>query len=210
MTETGIVRITRALLSVSDKTGLTDFAASLASLGVELVSTGGTAKAIRDSGLKVMDVSTLTSYPECFDGRVKTLHPRVHAGLLYERDKESHIEQAERLDILPIDLVVVNLYPFEATLKKQGVTHEEAIENIDIGGPAMIRGAGKNHKHVAVVTDPSQYQMVTDQLLSHGGTSMELRERLMLEAFQMTALYDAAIAAYLDFRLGAPRAQPLR
>ena len=149
--------ITRALLSVSDKSGLAAFAKDLHDLGVELLSTGGTAKALRDAGLPVIDVSEYTGAPELFDGRVKTLHPKVHGGLLHRRDDKEHLAQAKKHDIPPIDLVVVNLYPFEETVAKPDVTLEEAIENIDIGGPSMLRSAAKNHSHVTVVVDPADY-----------------------------------------------------
>src|SRR5690606_20793066 len=156
--------ITRALLSVSDKTGLADFARELHDLGVELLSTGGTSKALRDAGLPVIDVSDFTGAPELFDGRVKTLHPKVHGGLLHRRDDKTHLAQAKEHDIPRSDLVVVNLYPFEETVAKPDVTLEEAIENIDIGGPSMLRSAAKNHSHVTVVVDPSDYAKVIEEM----------------------------------------------
>jgi phosphoribosylaminoimidazolecarboxamide formyltransferase / IMP cyclohydrolase len=187
-------RVARALLSVSDKSGLIDFARALAGHGVELVSTGGTAKAIADAGLKVADVSELTGFPEMMDGRVKTLHPKVHGGLLAIRDNAAHAHAMTSHGILPIDLLVVNLYPFEATVDK-GADFEECIENIDIGGPAMIRAAAKNHDDVAVVVEASDYQAVLDELAAHGGaTTLSLRRRLAAKAYARTAAYDAAIS----------------
>ena len=149
--------ITRALLSVSDKTGLVEFAKGLAEMGVELLSTGGTAKSLREAGLKVIDVSEYTGAPELFEGRLKTLHPKVHGGLLHRRDDEEHVADAKKHDIPPIDLVVVNLYPFQRTVSQPGVSWDEAIEQIDIGGPAMVRAAAKNHDNVAVVVNPEFY-----------------------------------------------------
>jgi len=187
-------RVTRALLSVSDKTGLIDFAKALAAHGVDLVSTGGTAKAIADAGLKVMDVSDLTGFPEMMDGRVKTLHPKVHGGLLAIRDNAEHAKSMKDHGIAPIDLLVVNLYPFEATVAK-GASEEDCIENIDIGGPAMIRAAAKNHDDVAVVVEASDYQAVLDELAAHkGATTLSLRKRLAAKAYARTAAYDAAIS----------------
>jgi phosphoribosylaminoimidazolecarboxamide formyltransferase/IMP cyclohydrolase len=187
-------RVTRALLSVSDKTGLIEFARALAGHGVDLVSTGGTAKAIAAAGLKVRDVSELTGFPEMMDGRVKTLHPRVHGGLLAIRDNAEHAASMKAHGIAPIDLLVVNLYPFEATVDK-GSGFEECIENIDIGGPAMIRAAAKNHDDVAVVVEAADYQAVLDELAAHqGATTLTLRRRLAAKAYARTAVYDAAIS----------------
>jgi phosphoribosylaminoimidazolecarboxamide formyltransferase/IMP cyclohydrolase len=187
-------RVTRALLSVSDKTGLIEFARALASHGVELVSTGGTAKAIAETGLKVKDVSELTGFPEMMDGRVKTLHPKVHGGLLAIRDNADHAAAMKTHGIAPIDLLVVNLYPFEATVDK-GADFETCIENIDIGGPAMIRAAAKNHDDVAVVVEASDYQAVLDELKANqGATTSHLRRRLAAKAYARTAAYDAAIS----------------
>ena len=191
--------VRRALLSVHDKTGVVDFAKGLTELGVEILSTGGTAKLLRESGVPVVDVAQVTGFPEMLDGRVKTLHPKVHGGILAKRDTPAHMQALEAHGIGPIDLVVVALYPFEQTVAKPGVTVEEAIENIDIGGPSMIRGAAKNHGGVGVVTDPSQYAPVLDELRKSGGAlSAETRGRLALEAFRRTSEYDAAIAAYLE------------
>src|ERR1700758_898380 len=187
-------RVTRALLSVSDKSGLIDFARALAGHGVELVSTGGTAKALAEAGLKVKDVSELTGFPEMMDGRVKTLHPKVHGGLLAIRDNAEHAQAMKTHGIAPIDLLVVNLYPFEATVEK-GADFEECIENIDIGGPAMIRAAAKNHEDVAVVVEPQDYLIVLDELAANqGATTLTLRRRLAAKAYARTAAYDAAIS----------------
>jgi phosphoribosylaminoimidazolecarboxamide formyltransferase / IMP cyclohydrolase len=213
-------RITRALLSVSDKTGLIEFARALAGHGVDLVSTGGTAKAIAAAGLKVSDVSELTGFPEMMDGRVKTLHPKVHGGLLAIRDNRQHAQSMQDHGIAPIDLLVVNLYPFEATVEK-GAGFEECIENIDIGGPAMIRAAAKNHDGVAVVVEPQDYQAVLDELSANkGATTLMLRRRLAAKAYARTAAYDAAISNWFalqlksdapDFRaFGGRLIQPLR
>jgi len=193
-----MTRLRRALISVHDKTGVVEFARGLAALGAEIISTGGTARLLRESGLAVVDVAEVTGFPEMLDGRVKTLHPKVHGGLLARRDVPEHVAALERHGIRPIDLVAVTLYPFEQTVARPGVGLEEAIENIDIGGPSMIRGAAKNHAHVAVVTDPAQYGPVLDELRRADGTlSDETRFRLAAEAFRRTAQYDAAIATYL-------------
>uniref|UniRef100_E6VE60 Bifunctional purine biosynthesis protein PurH n=1 Tax=Rhodopseudomonas palustris (strain DX-1) TaxID=652103 RepID=E6VE60_RHOPX len=194
-------RVTRALLSVSDKTGLIDFARALASHGVELVSTGGTAKAIAAAGLPVKDVSDLTGFPEMMDGRVKTLHPKVHGGLLAIRDNAEHKNAMAEHGIAQIDLLVVNLYPFEATVDK-GASYEDCIENIDIGGPAMIRAAAKNHDDVAVVVEASDYQPVLDELAANNGaTTLTLRRRLAAKAYARTAAYDAAISNWFALQL---------
>ena len=187
------ITIRRALLSVSDKTGLVDLARSLADQGVELVSTGGTAKALRDAGLTVRDVADLTGFPEMMDGRVKTLHPMVHGGLLAVRDDAAHVAAMEEHRIGAIDLVVVNLYPFEATVAK-GADRPTVIENIDIGGPSMVRSAAKNHAFVAIVTDPADYALVAG-----GTTTMDDRKRLAAKAFAATASYDGAIAQWFAF-----------
>jgi phosphoribosylaminoimidazolecarboxamide formyltransferase/IMP cyclohydrolase len=193
-----MTRVGRALVSVHDKTGVVEFARGLAALGVEIISTGGTARLLREAGVAVVDVAEVTGFPEMLDGRVKTLHPKVHGGLLARRERPEHMTALAQHGIRPIDLVAVTLYPFEQTVAKAGVTLDEAIENIDIGGPSMIRGAAKNHAHVAVVTDPGQYGPVLDELRRSGGRlSDEARFRLAFEAFRRTAQYDAAIAAYL-------------
>ena len=191
-------KIQRALLSVSDKTGLVPLAEALASAGVELISTGGTARALRDAGLKPVEISDYTGFPEMLDGRVKTLHPKVHGGLLYIRGNDSHEAAMRSHGIPPIDLVVVNLYPFEQTVAKPGVCLHDAIENIDIGGPSMLRSAAKNHESVTVVVDPADYGEVLEQIRACGGTSLELRRRLAAKVFARTAAYDAAITSYLS------------
>jgi phosphoribosylaminoimidazolecarboxamide formyltransferase/IMP cyclohydrolase len=215
-------RIQRALLSVSDKTGLVELARVLASAGVELISTGGTARALRDAGLSVRDLSDHTGFPEMLDGRVKTLHPRVHGGLLYLRGNPEHERTVAEHGIAPIDLVVVNLYPFESTVARPGVTLHDAIENIDIGGPSMLRSAAKNHESVTVVVDPADYPEVAAEVARDGGTTLGLRRRLAAKVFARTAAYDAAIATHLSREFSppdqpapvlsvvAPLAQPLR
>jgi phosphoribosylaminoimidazolecarboxamide formyltransferase/IMP cyclohydrolase len=215
-------RVQRALLSVSDKTGLVEFARLLAEAGVELISTGGTARAIRDAGIAVKDITDHTGFPEMLDGRVKTLHPKVHGGLLYLRGNATHEATVREHGIAPIDLVVVNLYPFETTVAKPGVTLADAIENIDIGGPSMLRSAAKNHESVTVVTDPADYAEVGSQIRASGNTTLEQRRRLAAKVYARTAAYDAAIAAYLtrafnagdalpsSLAISAPLSQPLR
>lgn len=217
-------KIQRALLSVSDKSGLTTLAQVLAEAGVELISTGGTARVLRESGLQVRDLSDYTGFPEMLDGRVKTLHPKVHGGLLHIRGKAEHEAAIREHDILPIDLVVVNLYPFEQTVARPDVSLEDAIENIDIGGPSMLRSAAKNHDSVTVVVDPADYEAVGRQIAETGGTTLGLRRQLAAKVFARTAAYDAAIAAHLEsqfaskeaagvpqsLRLHAPRVQTLR
>jgi phosphoribosylaminoimidazolecarboxamide formyltransferase/IMP cyclohydrolase len=192
-------RIQRAILSVTDKTGLVEFARQLEGLGVELISTGGTAKLLRDSGIKVKDISELTGFPEMLDGRVKTLHPKVHGGILHRRENVSHRSAIAEHGIQPIDMVVVNLYAFEKTAAKPGVQMEELIENIDIGGPSMIRSAAKNFQDVAVVTSPADYNGLAQELVSSGGElSSATRWRLAQKAFATTAAYDSAIATTLE------------
>jgi phosphoribosylaminoimidazolecarboxamide formyltransferase/IMP cyclohydrolase len=195
-------RVSRALLSVSDKSGLIDFANALAARGVELISTGGTAKAIAAAGLKVKDVSELTGFPEMMDGRVKTLHPKVHGGLLAIRGNKEHLAAMKSHDIAPIDLLVVNLYPFGATVER-GAGYEDCIENIDIGGPAMIRAAAKNHDDVAVVVEAQDYQAVLDELAANNGaTTLLLRRKLAAKAYARTAAYDAAISNWFAAQNG--------
>ncbi|MET0516664.1 MAG: bifunctional phosphoribosylaminoimidazolecarboxamide formyltransferase/IMP cyclohydrolase [Nitrospiraceae bacterium] len=189
--------ITRALISVSDKTGVIDMARSLAALGAELLSTGGTAKVLREAGLTVTDVAAYTGSPEILDGRVKTLHPKIHGGLLARRSLPAHVSQMQQYDIGPIDVVVVNLYPFEATVANPSCPFEEAIENIDIGGPSMLRSAAKNHDDVLVVVDPVDYGRVLDGL-KNGTVSSVLRRELAMKVFQHTARYDSLIASYLE------------
>ena len=193
------MKVRRALVSVHDKTGVVEFARSLAALGIEILSTGGTATLLRKSGVPVRDVSDVTGFPEMLDGRVKTLHPKIHGGILARRDAAADVDALEKHGILPIDLVVVALYPFEATVARSSVTLAEALEQIDVGGPAMVRAAAKNHASVGVVTDPSQYPRVLDELRANGGALSEAtRARLAQEAFRRTAEYDAAIASYLS------------
>ena len=192
-------RIQRAILSVTDKTGLVDFARQLLGVGVELISTGGTAKLLRDSGIAVKDISELTGFPEMLDGRVKTLHPKVHGGILHRRENPAHTAAVAEHGIQPIDMVVVNLYAFEKTAAKPGVAFEELIENIDIGGPSMIRSAAKNFHDVAVVTSPADYQAIAEELARTGGKlSLETKWRLAQKAFATTAAYDSAIASTLE------------
>jgi phosphoribosylaminoimidazolecarboxamide formyltransferase / IMP cyclohydrolase len=195
------LRVRRALVSVSDKTGVADFAAGLASLGIEIVSTGGTADALREAGIDVRTVEELTGSPEILDGRVKTLHPKLHAALLAVRDDPAHLETLEREGIEEIDLVCVNLYPFERTVSRIEVSEDEALENIDIGGPTMIRAAAKNHRYVAVVVEPESYDAVLAELQESGGEiSVETRHWLANEAFAQTARYDAAISRWFGER----------
>ncbi len=193
------MKIERALISVSDKTGLADFARKLVDLGIEIISTGGTAKLMQDEGIPNLEISEFTGFPEMLDGRVKTLHPKVHGGLLYLRDNEAHARQVAEHAIKPIDLVVVNLYPFEETIATPETTLDEAIDQIDIGGPSMLRSAAKNYRSVTVVTDPDDYQHVIDDIENNdGGTSLKLRERLAIKVFVTTSSYDSTIATYLD------------
>jgi len=187
----------KALISVSDKTGIVDFAKELQALGIEIISTGGTYKKLKDEGLKVTEISELTGFPECLDGRVKTLHPKVHAGILAMRSKETHMKQLQDLGIDTIDFVVVNLYPFKATILKDNVTREECVENIDIGGPTMLRSAAKNYQDVSVITDPADYEKVLKELKSNGQVSLDTKFYLMNKVFEHTANYDAMICSYL-------------
>jgi phosphoribosylaminoimidazolecarboxamide formyltransferase/IMP cyclohydrolase len=193
-----MARIQRALISVSDKTGLVDFAKELQALGVEIISTGGTARALKKAGISVVEISDFTGFPEMFDGRVKTLHPRVHGGLLYVRGNAEHEAAAAKHGIKPIDLVVVNLYPFEKTLAQPGVSLHDAIENIDIGGPSMLRSAAKNYASVTVVVDPGDYDAVLKDIKEHGGdTCAMFRWKLAVKVFETTSPYDGAIARHL-------------
>jgi phosphoribosylaminoimidazolecarboxamide formyltransferase/IMP cyclohydrolase len=190
--------IQRALISVSDKAGLVEFAKGLHTLGVEIISTGGTARSLRDAGIPVMEISEFTGFPEMMDGRVKTLHPKVHGGLLYIRGNTEHEAAAAKHGIKPIDLVVVNLYPFEKTVAKPDVTLPEAIENIDIGGPSMLRSAAKNHATVTVVVDPADYPRVLAAMQANNGdTTPALRSELAVKVYATTSRYDGAIAAFL-------------
>jgi phosphoribosylaminoimidazolecarboxamide formyltransferase / IMP cyclohydrolase len=210
-TSSDLKKITRALLSVTDKTGLVDFARELASHGVELVSTGGTARALREQGLTVLDISELTGFPEMLDGRVKTLHPKVHGGILHIRANAEHRRSVEMHGIQPIDMVVVNLYAFEKTALRPGATFGEVIENIDIGGPSMVRSAAKNFEDVAVVTSPGDYASLTEEVrVNRGALTRETRWRLAKAAFSLTAAYDAAIANTLDELAGSESSAPLQ
>jgi phosphoribosylaminoimidazolecarboxamide formyltransferase / IMP cyclohydrolase len=201
---TNLVPIGRALISVSDKSGLLELARGLAAQGVELISTGGTAGMLRIAGLAVRDVADVTGFPEMMDGRVKTLHPNVHGGLLALRDDDEHLLAMAAHGIEPIDLLIVNLYPFEETVAK-GADHETCIENIDIGGPAMIRAASKNHRFVTVLTDPADYQALIDQMRANdGATTLAFRQKLALTAYARTAAYDTAVSAWLSGALNQP------
>jgi phosphoribosylaminoimidazolecarboxamide formyltransferase/IMP cyclohydrolase len=213
------VKITRALISVSDKMGIATFARALEEQGVDIISTGGTAKLLRRQKIPVRDISSFTGFPEVLEGRVKTLHPRVHGGLLYKRGNETHEAEARAAGFEPIDLVVVNLYPFEETIAKPDVTLAEAIENIDIGGPSMIRSAAKNYESVTVVVDPADYSLVLETMRDHDGeTTLKLRERLAIKAFIKTSEYDRAIGTFLNqeqttdasFAVSLPLAMRLR
>lgn len=213
------MRIERALISVSNKEGLDVLARGLHEMGVEILSTGGTARFISELGIPVIEVSAFTGFPELFDGRVKTLHPKIHGGLLHRRDSEDHVRQAEEHEISRIDLVVVNLYPFEETVSREGVTIAEAIEQIDIGGPSMLRSAAKNRDSVTVLVDPDDYEQVLEEMREHDGEScLKTRERLAIKVFQRTSEYDLAISRYLNdsqetessFSISLPLGQELR
>ena len=193
--------IKRAVLSVSDKTGIVELAKFLHGIGVEIISTGGTMKAIRDAGVPVTYVSDYTGFPEMMDGRVKTLNPKIHGGILAIRSNPDHVRDMEKNGIKPIDLVVVNLYPFRETIAKPGVTEQEAIENIDIGGPCMVRAAAKNFRDVIVITNPSRYSSLIAMLSQYGDADLRTRKTLAKEAFAHTSSYDAAITAYLEKQL---------
>jgi phosphoribosylaminoimidazolecarboxamide formyltransferase/IMP cyclohydrolase len=204
-----LVKPRRALLSVTDKTGLPEFAKGLAALGIELISTGGTAKVLREAGLTVKDISEHTGFPEMLDGRVKTLHPLIHGGLLHLRGNKEHLETIAKHGITPIDMVVVNLYPFQKTVSKPGCTLEEAVENIDIGGPSMIRSGAKNFRSVAVITDPKRYPAILAEMQANGGAvGDKTLESLVVEAFAHTADFDRAVHAYLQFKLEGEPAYP--
>jgi len=198
-----MIQVKRALISVSEKRGLVDLARELISMGVEIISTGGTAKSLREASLEVLEVAQLTGFPEMLDGRVKTLHPRIHGGILARRDLPEHLAQLQAHGIQPIDLVVVNLYPFEATIERPGCGQQEAIEQIDIGGPCLIRAAAKNHSGVVVVVDPVDYELVLGEMRQHGGrVSVATSRRLAQKAFQHTSHYDGVIARWLEKGLG--------
>lgn len=193
-----MINVNRALISVSDKDGLTDFARELVNLGVEIISTGGTAKSLTEAGIDVMSISQVTNFPEMLEGRVKTLHPNVHGGILADRSKDTHMKAIDDMGIKPIDMVVVNLYPFAETIKRSDVTEELAIENIDIGGPTMIRSAAKNHRGVVVVTDPLDYSSVINELKANGSISQETSKNLAIKAFSHTSEYDGIIVDYFS------------
>ncbi len=197
-----MAKIKRAILSVSDKTGIVEFAKSLSDMGVELISTGGTYKVIKEAGIPVIEVSDVTGFPEMLDGRVKTLHPLIHGGILARRDLKEHMDAIADKGIKPVDMVVINLYPFKQTVLKDGVTFDEIVENIDIGGPSMIRAAAKNYKDVAVVTKPEQYAAIIDSLKADGELPLEMLQKLMTEAFIITANYDSMIASQMFGRFG--------
>ncbi|MDO9041331.1 MAG: IMP cyclohydrolase [Desulfocapsaceae bacterium] len=191
-------KITRALISLTDKSGIEGFAQDLADLGVELLSTGGTAKKIREAGISVKDVSEFTGFPEMLDGRVKTLHPKVHGGLLNQRDNAEHQRQCVEHDLKPIDLIAVNLYAFEKTVADPNCTLADAIENIDIGGPTMLRAAAKNFHDVTVIVDPADYPQVLKEIKEQGNTTLKTRFRLAAKVFALTSKYDTTISAWLD------------
>jgi phosphoribosylaminoimidazolecarboxamide formyltransferase/IMP cyclohydrolase len=192
-------KIERAIISVTDKTGVVEFAKSLTKLGVQILSTGGTARALREGGVAVKDISDYTGFPEMMDGRIKTLHPKVHGGLLGIRDNPEHVNMMKAHGIMNIDLVVVNLYQFEKTVAREGVSLEEAVENIDIGGPTMLRSSAKNFKYVTVVVDPADYAAVLKEMEELGGaTSLKTRFRLAKKVFLTTHQYDGAITRYLE------------
>jgi phosphoribosylaminoimidazolecarboxamide formyltransferase/IMP cyclohydrolase len=201
-------KVSRALISVSDKRGVVEFARGLAALGIEILSTGGTAKSLVEAGVPVVPVEDFTGFPEMLDGRVKTLHPKIHAGILHRRDDATHRETMTAHGLKPIDLVVVNLYPFEQTVAKPDCTFAEAVENIDIGGPSLLRAAAKNHADVGVVVDPYDYPMVLEALNTQGTLSAEQKFGLAKKAFQLTARYDAAIADYLGSLDATNQRQP--
>lgn len=190
-------KITRALISLTDKSGIEGFARDLADLGVELLSTGGTAKKIREAGIAVKDVSEFTGFPEMLDGRVKTLHPKVHGGILNQRDNAEHQRQCVEHDLKPIDLIAVNLYAFDKTVADPNCTLADAIENIDIGGPTMLRAAAKNFHDVTVIVDPADYPQVIKEIREQGNTTLKTRFRLATKVFALTAKYDTAISAWL-------------
>ncbi len=191
-------KIERALISLTDKSGIDDFARQLEAMGVEILSTGGTAKKMRDNGIKVMDVSEFTGFPEMLDGRVKTLHPKVHGGILAQKTNPDHLEQMKAHGLLAIDLVAVNLYAFEKTVADPNCSLIDAIENIDIGGPTMLRAAAKNYRDVTVLVDPADYPQVIREMKETGNTTLKTRFRLAAKVFALTSRYDTAISAWLD------------
>ncbi|MBW2646110.1 MAG: IMP cyclohydrolase [Deltaproteobacteria bacterium] len=191
-------KIERAIISVTDKTGIVEFAKELQGLGVKILSTGGTAKKLREGGVIVQEISDYTGFPEMLGGRVKTLHPKIHGGILGRRDIPEHVQQMKKHDILPIDMVLVNLYEFEKTVSKTDCTLDDAIENIDIGGPAMLRSSAKNYKDVTVIIDPADYDMVLDEMRKNAGaTTLKTRFYLARKVFKITSAYDGTISKYL-------------
>ncbi|HAA84604.1 MAG: Phosphoribosylaminoimidazolecarboxamide formyltransferase [Thermodesulfobacterium commune] len=190
-------KIERALISVTDKKGVVELAKELESLGIEIISTGGTAKVLREAGVKVVEISEVTGFPEILEGRVKTLHPHIHGGILFKRDNPEHVETIKKLQIKPIDLVVVNLYAFEKVVEKGGDL-EEAIENIDIGGPTLLRASAKNFKYVTVVIDPEDYEKVLEEIRTYGNTTLKTRFELAKKVFALTSRYDRTILDYLS------------
>lgn len=190
-------KIERALISVTDKTGIVEFAKELELLGIEIISTGGTAKVLREGGVNVIDISELTGFPEILEGRVKTLHPKVHGGILFKREKEDHIETIKKHDIKPIDLIVVNLYAFEKVVEKEADL-DTAIENIDIGGPTLIRAGAKNFKYVTVIIDPNDYSKILEEIKKYGNTTLQTRFELAKKVFKLTSSYDQMIYNYLS------------
>lgn len=199
-----------ALISVYDKTGLGAFAKELKKLKFEIISSGGTAKFLRKAGVRVIEVAKLTKYPHMLGGRVKTLHPLIHGGILADRTNKAHLKEIKKFKIRPFDVVVCNLYPFEEVISKKDFTHAEAIENIDIGGPAMVRASAKNHKNVAIVVDPQDYKKILEELKEKGNISAETRERLAFKAFIHTAQYDTLIVRYFSSRQEGGEAFPGR
>lgn len=194
-----MAKIERAVISVTDKTGIVDFAKSLLEFGIQILSTGGTARTLREGGISVTDISDYTGFPEMMDGRVKTLHPKVHGGLLGLRDNPDHVKMMKEHEIKAIDMVVVNLYQFEKTVAKDGITLDEAIENIDIGGPSMLRSSAKNFRYVTVIVEPGDYKTVLEELKTTGGeTTLNMRFSLAKKVFRLTRLYDGAISRYLE------------
>ena len=191
------MKIKKAIISVSDKTGIVDFAKEISNLGIEILSTGGTAKILRENGIDVIEISDYTGFPEIMDGRVKTLHPKIHGGILALRDNPEHMGKIKELGIEPIDMVVVNLYPFEKTIEKPDATFDDAIENIDIGGPTMIRASAKNFKYVIVIIDPEDYNKVLDEIKTNGDVSYTTRLYLAQKVFERMSNYDGKIAEYL-------------
>ncbi len=191
-------KIKRAIISLTDKEGIENFAKELSSLGIEILSTGGTAKKLRDSGIEVIDVAEYTGFPEMLDGRVKTLHPKVHGGILNKRDNSEHQRQCREYGIKNIDMVIVNLYAFEKTVADKKCTLEDAIENIDIGGPSMLRAAAKNYRDITVIVDPSDYPLILDEIKEYGNTTLRTRFYLMRKVYALTAAYDKAISEWLE------------